>query len=105
MDRHPQHNAVNKLLRKFQQNGFVLDMVDDGVEYTNLVGLTPTAGRKLAVDAITDVDNSTVKVFYKDQGVTYLYLILGNDDDEILTDWVTKVGGLDDIIEKMVYGD
>jgi ribosome-associated translation inhibitor RaiA len=85
---HPQAKAVSSLLYKFQMKGIKLISVYDGGEAINVSQVHNLFARKEAVDAITSVDESWVKIedaVTKDKA--QLYIVLGNDNSEILCDY------------------
>jgi hypothetical protein len=77
---------VMSLLHKLQKADVKIIAVNDGDEYENVVGDTNLAARKDAADRITAVDESWVRVQHKDDFAT-LYIVLGNDTNEILADY------------------
>lgn len=82
--------AVSSLLYKFQQNDFVLHAIDNGGERISLVGQNNTDGRRLAVEEICSVDQSTVyltPLLASDKAIVRLIIVLGNEKSEILADW------------------
>jgi ribosome-associated translation inhibitor RaiA len=85
---HPQAKAVSSLLYKFQMKGIKLISVYDGEEAINVSQVHNLFARKEAVDVITSVDESWVKIedaVTKDKA--QLYIALGNDNSEILCDY------------------
>jgi Icc-related predicted phosphoesterase len=83
---HPQEKAVSSLLYKFQKNDFVVDSVFDGEQSTITRYAKKLDARKDAVDIICSVDQSWVRV-KKDDKLATLFIVLGNDDSEILCDY------------------
>ena len=77
---------VMSLLHKLQEADIQIIAVNDGDEYDEVVGDTNLAARKDAADMITAVDEAWVRVKHKDDFAS-LYLVLGNDTNEILADY------------------
>jgi Icc-related predicted phosphoesterase len=85
---HPQEKAVLSLLHKFQQRGFVLRSVYDGEETCFLGDAESKLGsRKDAADVICSVDESWVRIQNLSGDRATLFIVLGNDDSEILCDY------------------
>ena len=92
---------VMSLLNKLQEADVQIIGVNDGDEYETVSGDTKLAIRKDAADVITAVDESWVRVQYKDEFAT-LYIVLGNDANEILADYSYKPNSeLEGIIESV----
>lgn len=92
---------VMSLLHKLQKADVQIISVNDGDEYENVSGNSKLAIRKDAADMITGVDESWVRVQYKDEFAT-LYIVLGNDANEILADYTYKPNGeLEGILESV----
>lgn len=85
---HTQEKAVSSLLYKFQQRGFVIHVVNDGEE-EHFLGNSETNLdiRKHAVDVICSVDQSWVRIQNNQGHGATLFIVLGNDDSEILCDY------------------
>jgi hypothetical protein len=77
------------LLNKLQKADVQIIAVNDGDGYENVSSNTKLAIRKDVADMITAVDESWVRVQYKDEFAT-LYIVLGNDASEILADYSYK---------------
>jgi Icc-related predicted phosphoesterase len=88
---HPQEMAVLSLLYKFQQHGFVLRSVYDGEE-TYFLGDVESKlrARKDAADVICSVDESWVRMQNLSGDRATLFIVLGNDDSEILCDYSSR---------------
>ena len=92
---------VMSLLNKLQEADVQIIGVNDGDEYETISGNTKLAIRKDAADMITAVDESWVRVQYKDEFAT-LYIVLGNDANEILADYRYKPNSeLEGILESV----
>jgi hypothetical protein len=78
---------VASLLHTLQTSGFTIQAVNDGEEICNLGHLTSVKARKEAVDAITSVDESYVRIHDANQYGATLLIALGNDPDELVADW------------------
>ena len=92
---------VMSLLNKLQEADVQIIGVNDGEGYETVSGDTKLAIRKDAADVITAVDESWVRVQYKDEFAT-LYIVLGNDANEILADYSYKPNSeLEGIIESV----
>ena len=90
---------VMSLLHKLQKADVKIIAVNDGDEYDEVVGDTNLAARKDAADMITAVDEAWVRVQHQDDFAT-LYIVLGNDTNEILADYTFTSGSkLEAIIE------
>lgn len=97
---------VMSLLHKLQKAdvqivgvAIVDDYENDG--WQKVIGDNNLAIRKAATDIITSVDESWVTVQYKDDFST-LYIVLGNDTNEILADYGISPGSkLDEILESV----
>lgn len=85
---HSQEKAVLSLLHKFQQRDFSLRYIFDGEE-EHYVGNAKTNLdiRKDAADIICSVDQSWVRVQNNQGSTATLFIVLGNDDSEILCDY------------------
>lgn len=84
---HTQEKAVSSLLFKFQKHGFVIDSVFDGFESITTRYAKKTDARSDAVSVICSVDESWVRI-RNDRGEdATLFIVLGNDDSEILCDY------------------
>lgn len=83
--------AVLSLLYKFQQHGFVLRSVYDGEE-TYFLGDVESKlrARKDAADVICSVDESWVRMQNLSGDRATLFIVLGNDDSEILCDYSSR---------------
>lgn len=82
--------AVSSLLYKFQQDDFLLRIVDNGEQCVSLIGKNNTDARKLAVQEVCSVDQSVVYLtpfLASEKAVIRLVIILGNEENEILADW------------------
>ena len=92
---------VMSLLHKLQKSDVHIISVNDGGGYEDVVGDSKLAMRKDAADMITAVDESWVRVQYKDEFAT-LFIVLGNDASEILADYSYKPNSeLEGIIESV----
>lgn len=92
---------VMSLLHKLQEADVQIISVNDGYDYENVVGDSKLAVRKDAADMITAVDESWVRVQYKDEFAT-LFIVLGNDANEILADYSYQPSSeLEGIIESV----
>ena len=92
---------VMSLLNKLQEADVQIIGVNDGDEYETISGNTKLSIRKDAADMITAVDESWVRVQYKDEFAS-LYIVLGNDANEILADYSYKPNSeLEGIIESV----
>jgi hypothetical protein len=92
---------VMSLLHKLQKADVQIISVNDGEEYENVSGDTKLAARKDAADMITSVDESWVRVQYKDDIAT-LFIVLGNNTSEILADYSFTPGSkLEEILESV----
>lgn len=92
---------VMSLLHKLQKADVQIISVNDGGGYENVVGDSNLAIRKNAADMITAVDESWVRVKSKDAFAT-LYIVLGNDTNEILADYTFTSGSkLEEILESV----
>jgi hypothetical protein len=92
---------VMSLLHKLQKADVKIIAVNDGEEYENVSGDTNLAIRKDAADMITAVDESWVRVQHQDDSAT-LYIVLGNDTNEILADYGFTPGSkLEEILESV----
>ncbi len=80
--KHPQYSAVKKLFSLLVDAGFTLLWVDDGGERVET--LTPTS----ATDTVCSVDDSW-PVIEKDGKHLGLFLVLGNDNSEIVADYTS----------------
>ena len=83
---------VITLLHQLQKQGFSLVAVDDGVHRHAIdASAGPERQRAAAADAITAVDACRLIVRHPDgTGTGWLYLVLGNDADEIPADWSVR---------------
>lgn len=84
---------VMTLLYQLQRQGCTLVAVDDGV-HRHAIDTNASAARQraAAADAITAVDACYLIVRHPDDIWTgTLYLVLGNDADEIPADWSTRL--------------
>lgn len=92
---------VMSLLNKLQKVDVQIISVNDGEGYENVSGNSKLAIRKDAADMITAVDESWVRVQYKDEFAT-LFIVLGNDANEILADYSYQPSSeLEGIIESV----
>lgn len=78
--------AVNSLLLKLQKANVAITHVHDGEQWERVAVGSNLKVRKSAVEIITSVDESMVHVKH-DGVVGKLYLILGNEPNEILADY------------------
>jgi methionine synthase II (cobalamin-independent) len=74
---------VSSLVNKLQENGYKIFSVDDVIIDQNL---SDTTARKKAVDEIVSVNDSAVALF-KDKKTFAVYIVLGNDPNEIAADY------------------
>lgn len=80
-------SPVNSLLLKIQEAGFAIVAVNDGGETFKIdQKLSNLAIRKVATDAVVSVDEATVFI-NKDGKSSTLFIVLGNDPEEILNDY------------------
>jgi Icc-related predicted phosphoesterase len=93
--------SVSSLLFKIQKQGIELVSVCDGVDTIKISEGSNLAKRKQAVDVITSIDHSWVRVkdLFGDDAT--LFIVLGNDDSEILCDYATNSKTLMTAIEKI----
>ena len=88
---------VASLVNKLQENGYKIYGANDGEE---LVTIHPNhsnlVARKKAVDVIVSVDDSTL-VITKNNKTFGLFIVLGNDPDELVADYTSN-----DDLEKVI---
>ena len=85
---HSQEKAVSSLLFKFQKHGFKICGVNDGEESFSFADVDNRLYvRKKVTDIICSVDQSWVRVFNDLGEPATLFIVLGNDDSEILCDY------------------
>lgn len=78
---------VNSLLRRIQAVGFTLTAVNNGEETIKInQQQSNLAIRKAAVEEVVSVDVATVYI-NKDNKSARLYLVLGNEPEELLCDY------------------
>lgn len=81
--------AVSSLLHKFQKGGFSIISVMDGMDSFRIDdNLSNLDARKVAVDIVCSVDESSVRI--KDtesEKFASLFIVLGNEQSEILCDY------------------
>lgn len=84
---------VITLLHQLQKQGFSLEAVDDDMHRHAIdASASPERQRAAAADAITAVDACRLIVRHPDAtGTGWLYLVLGNDADEIPADWSVRL--------------
>lgn len=84
---HTQRKAVSSLLLNFQLQDFAIRAVNDGGEsFCFRKNKNKFSARKEAADIICSVDQAWVRV-EKDGNLATLFIVLGNDDSEILCDY------------------
>lgn len=82
---------VITLLHQLQKQGFMLVTVNDGMERHKIdPAVSAERQRAAAAEAITAVDEATLNV-RKDGSTGWLFLVLGNDADEIPVDWSARL--------------
>jgi alpha-glucosidase (family GH31 glycosyl hydrolase) len=78
---------VSSLLSRLQDNGYKIFSVNDGAEMQIIdQNLSNRTSRKEATDHICSVDESAVALC-KDGKTFAVYIVLGNDPDEIVADY------------------
>jgi len=78
---------IKSLLAKFQEAGFNITAVNDGEETIKIdQTLSITKIRHAAADVVNSVDAATVYI-NKDGMKARLWIVLGNEPDEILADY------------------
>jgi adenosine/AMP kinase len=87
MTTHPQAEAVSSLLHKFQNNNFNIVGVSDGEEFEKIEEGSKLSKRKQAVEVVCSVDQSIVHLFDENGENCALFIVLGNDDHEIVADF------------------
>jgi hypothetical protein len=92
---------VASLLSRLQENGYKIFSVNDGELCRIDQNFSDRTARKMAVDIITGVDESAVAVI-KNNRIYAIYIVLGNDPDEIVADY-TQDEELERIMEE--YSD
>lgn len=97
---------VQSLLCKLQRQGVQPIAVNDGEEIHWLPACGQLKARKLAAEAVVAVDEACVCVQYidgaGDKHRANLFIVLGNDANEILCDWgIPKNEDFAAIIEKV----
>lgn len=80
---------VMSLLHKLQKKGVTITHVFDGVEWEKIQPGTNLKIRQDATDVILSVDESMVRVKYQEE-IAKLFIVLGNDSSEILSDYSFK---------------
>jgi hypothetical protein len=78
---------VASLLHTLQTSGFTIQAVNDGQEICKFDHLNSVKARKEAVDAVTSVDESYVRIHDANQYGATLFIVLGNEPDELVADW------------------
>jgi hypothetical protein len=85
---------VGSLLHTLQKHGFELHQVNDGEEYVTLNCQGVHNRRKEAIEIITSVDESQVRISHNGT-YGWMLIILGNDPDELVADWSGNFEALD----------
>ena len=92
---------VSSLINKLQKNGYKIygvndskDMVKIDQNHSNLVA------RKKAVDVIDSVDES-ILVVIKDKNTFGLFIVLGNDPEELVADYSSN-DDLERIVDEFI---
>ena len=92
---------VKSLLAKFQAAGFNISAVHDGEKMIKIdQGLSTTAIRHSAADSVVSVDESFVYI-NKDGMNARLFIVLGNEPDEIVCDY-TYPPKLEELIDEVI---
>jgi len=93
--------SVMSLLHKLQKKEVNITQVFDGMNWEKISGNSKLEIRKNATDVITSVDEAIVRVEHNGT-LARLFIVLGNDESEILADWGCKPGTtIDSIIEEV----
>jgi hypothetical protein len=93
--------SVMSLLHKLQQEEVNITKVFDGMNWEKISGNSKLEIRKNATDAITSVDEAIVCVEHNGT-LARLFIVLGNEECEILADWGGKPNTtIFNIIEKV----
>jgi len=81
--------AVSSLLYKFQKGGFSIISAMDGMDSFRIDDkLSNLDARKVAVDIVCSVDESSVRIKDAESGrIASLFIVLGNEQSEILCDY------------------
>lgn len=81
---------VTSLVHKLQKAGLKIAAVNDGGETIKINVDKQLEARKKAVEAITSVDTSTLFLDIPGGGQARVFVVLGNDPDEIVADWAYR---------------
>lgn len=100
MSDHPQYKAVSSLLHRLSKK-FALNWVHDGDEIFKLSTMKVSDAKKECIETILSVDDSHFNVKNKETGKhSTLYIVLGNDNSEIVCDYTDGDDDLDTIISQ-----
>lgn len=105
MTTHPQAKAVSSLLHIFQNNNFKILGVYDGEEFEEMKEGSKLSNRRQAVEVVCSVDESWVRLCDADGVNCHLFIVLGNDDHEIVADFSCPAhifSVLDEIVDAFV---
>ena len=94
---------VRSLLFRLQHDGFSLHSVHDGEELTIILSGGIRAAVREAADIITSVDRSNLSLSKNGERVATLMIILGNEPEELVADWVAASkfeDAIDEAIDK-----
>lgn len=98
MTTHPQAKAVSSLLHRLSKN-YELIWAHDGEELTKLSNMKVSEAKRECLDVITSVDESHLNVKNKKtKQCSTLFIVLGNENYELVCDWTIGDDSLDDII-------
>jgi hypothetical protein len=100
---HPQDKAVRSLLHRLSKTHELI-WAHDGEELTKLF-MKVSEAKSEALDVITSVDESHLRVKNKEtQKCSTLFIVLGNENYELVCDWTIGDDSLDEVItEHSVY--
>jgi hypothetical protein len=99
---HTQEKAVSSLLFKFQKHGFKICGVNDGEESFSFADVDNRLYvRKKVTDIICSVDESWVRVFNDLGEPATLFIVLGNDDSEILCDYSCSIFSSEELTQSI----
>lgn len=92
---------VMSLLHKLQKKDVTITHVFDGEEWEKIQPGTNLKIRQDAADVILSVDESMVRVKYQEE-IADLFIVLGNDSSEILSDYSFKKNSiLETVLEEV----
>jgi hypothetical protein len=95
---HPQAKAVRSLLHRLSKNHELI-WAHDGEELVELSTMKVSEAKSECLDVITSVDESHLLVRNKKTGRnTTLFIVLGNENYELVCDWT--IG--DDLLDKII---